>query len=74
MSKASEWAKLQELADEKNRPQFKQGESVIAEVDNDGTLTIHGWGSSGDIPRGQETALARWILDTFGDDDAKPPR
>ena len=59
MSKASEWAKTERPT----RPAFVLGIGEKAYVDDDGKLF-----TMGIFEPSQALELARWILDTFGDD------
>ena len=66
MSKASEWIERY-----RTRPMFAsapQSAVLTATVKTDGDLEVTSYGDTVTVPYTQALALARWILDTFGDE------
>ncbi len=69
MSKASEWHQHLEAYIEEHRPEIhdpddEHGEQVLASVDDYGDMEIE---HHGHWSKTRAIALARWILDTFGE-------
>lgn len=72
MSKASEWAKRKEEADALEVPEFEVEGPISIRVSDDGELEITNHSSRRAprslLPQKKALALARWILDTFGEE------